>query len=89
MKETVRSVINTFGYVNGKYSVIAHGTKVRSMGFNTGYSEFMFLTNVDSAPMDEGSPCPALQKDLEEIRKLFDHTKIDAGSKKVKYIVSK
>ena len=89
MKKTVKSVISTFGYVNGKYSVIAHGKKVRSMGFNTGYSEFMFLNNVDSTPMDESRPCPALQKDLEETRKVFDHTKIDAGSKKVKYIVRK
>ena len=85
MKETVRSVIEALGYDNGKYSVIAHVKEVKSMGFNTGYSDFIFLTNVDSTPREHWSS-PALHKDLEEARNIFDTTKIDEGSKKVKYI---
>ena len=85
MKETVRSVIEALGYDNGKFSVIAHGKEVRSMGFNTGYTDFTFLANVDSTPVDQ-MPSPALHTDLEEAIKIFNSAKINAAPKKVKYI---
>ena len=90
MKETVKSVIQILGCDRGEYAVIIpDGENVVSIGLNIGYSRDDFFKNVDTTrPRQPYRIPPALQKYLEEARKLFCTTGVRQTTEKVNTIIT-